>query len=92
MLRISEAEILRDVAAILRRVEAGSEVVVERGASPVAVIRPVAPVTRTISDCIAAARAHEEETGQAPTLDPDFAADVEEIIRTRKPWDPPAWD
>ncbi len=28
----------------------------------------------------------------APTLDPDFAADVEGIVRNRKPWNPPAWD
>src|SRR2546429_1743786 len=37
------------------------------------------PVRRTISECIALAKAHEEETGKAPVLDPDFAEDVEEI-------------
>jgi hypothetical protein len=31
---------------------------------------------RTISECIAFAKAHEEETGKAPVLDPDFAEDV----------------
>jgi hypothetical protein len=45
-----------------------------------------------ISECIALAKAHEQETGQAPTLDPDFAADVEEIVRNRQPWNPPEWD
>jgi hypothetical protein len=49
-------------------------------------------VRRNISECIALATAHEEETGQTATLDPDFAADVEEIIRNRKAWNPPAWD
>jgi hypothetical protein len=49
-------------------------------------------VRRTISECIALAKAHEDELGQAPTLDPDFAADVEEIVRNRKPRNPPAWD
>jgi hypothetical protein len=49
-------------------------------------------VRRTASECIALAKAHEEESGQAPTLDPDFAADVEEIIRNREPWKPPSWD
>ena len=38
------------------------------------------------------ARKHEQETGEAPVLDADFADDVAEIIRNRKPWNPPAWD
>jgi hypothetical protein len=41
-----------------------------------AVIRAAAPARRTISECIALAEAHERETGQAPVLDPDFAADA----------------
>ncbi len=50
------------------------------------------PVRRTISECIALAKAHEEETGKAPALDPDFAEDVDEILNHRKPWNPPAWE
>jgi antitoxin (DNA-binding transcriptional repressor) of toxin-antitoxin stability system len=92
ILRVSEADAVRDMASILQRVQAGLEVVIERDTQPVAVVRAAAPVRRTISECIALAKAHEEETGQAPTLDPDFAADVEEIIRKRKPWNPPSWD
>ena len=30
--------------------------------------------------------------GYAVTLDPDFAANVEEIVRNRQPWNPPSWD
>jgi hypothetical protein len=37
-----------------------------------------------ISECIALAKAREEETGEAPVLDPDFAEDVEEILSHRK--------
>jgi len=92
VLHVSEADAVRDMASILLRVQAGEEVVIERDAQPLAVVRAAAPVRRTISECIALAKAHEEETGQAPTLDPDFAADVEEIVRNRKPWNPPAWD
>jgi antitoxin (DNA-binding transcriptional repressor) of toxin-antitoxin stability system len=92
ILHISEADLARNVAAILQRVQMGAEVVVERNAQPVAVIRPAEPVRRRISECIALAMAHESETGKAPTLDPDFAADVEEIIRSRQPWTPPTWD
>jgi hypothetical protein len=75
-----------------RELNGGVEVVSERGARPLAVIRSSAPVRRLISECIALAEAHEKETGQAPVLDPDFAADVEEIIRNRKPWNPPSWN
>ena len=92
VLHVTEADAVRDMASILLRVQAGEEVVIERDAQPLAVVRAAAPVRRTISECIALAKAHEEETGQAPTLDPDFAADVEEIVRNRKPWNPPAWD
>jgi len=91
VLRVSEADAVRDLAAILERVQAGTEVVIERDAQPLAIIRAAAPERRTISECIALAEAHEKETGNAPVLDPDFAADVEEIVRNRKPWNPPLW-
>jgi antitoxin (DNA-binding transcriptional repressor) of toxin-antitoxin stability system len=92
VLYIDEADAMRDLAAILRRVQTGAEVIIERDAQPLAIIRAAAPVRRTISECIALAEAHETETGQAQLLDPDFASDVEEIVRNRKPWDPPSWD
>jgi len=92
VVHISEAELVRDVRSILQRVETGTEVIIERDMRPVAVLRAAVPVRRKISECIALAKAHEEETGQAPVLDHDFAADVEEIIRERKPWNPPSWD
>jgi antitoxin (DNA-binding transcriptional repressor) of toxin-antitoxin stability system len=92
VLRVNEADVLHDLAAILKRVQAGAEVVIERDAQPLAVIRAAAPARRTISECIALAEAHEKETGQTPVLDPDFAADVEEIVRNRKQRNPPAWD
>lgn len=91
IIHISEAEAANDFAAVLARVRAGAEIVIE-GREPVVVTR-VEPVRgRLISECIALAKAHEEETGKAPVLDPDFAADVEEIVKNRKPWDPPAWE
>ena len=92
VLHVNEADLVRDLAAILKRVQGGAEVVIERDEQPLAVIRAAALAPRTISECIALAKAHEEETGDAPTLDPDFAADVEEITRNRKPWNPPTWD
>ncbi|MGD0498838.1 MAG: hypothetical protein ABSC23_10435 [Bryobacteraceae bacterium] len=91
VLRVNEAEAVCDLAAILLHVQAGAEVVIERDAQPLAVIRAPAPVRRTISECIALAEAHEKESGDGPVLDTDFAADVEEIVRNRTPWNPPAW-
>ena len=92
VLHISEAELIRDVRAILERVQTGTEIIIERDAQPVAVLRAANPVRRTISECIAIAKAHEEETGLSPTLDADFATDVAEIIQGRKPWNPAVWD
>ncbi len=92
-IRMSVAEVARDFAAVMARVRAGAEVVIEDGALAVAVIHtPTDPTRRSISDCIALAKKHEDETGKAPVLDSDFASDVEEIVRNRKPWNPPAWD
>ena len=92
VIHISDAEAAGDFASLLERVRAGAEIVIEHDARPVAVLHSAEPVRRTISECIALAKAHEEETGKAPVLDPDFAADVEEILSHRKPWNPPAWE
>ncbi len=92
VIHISEADAARDFAGLMARVRAGAEIVIENGTYPAAVLRAAAPPRRSISECIALAKKHEEETGEAPVLDPDFAADVEEIVRNRQPWNPPAWD
>ncbi len=92
VIHMSEAEAASDFAALMARVRAGAEVVIENGERAVAVLHAAEPVRRTISECIALAKAHEEESGKAPILDPDFAKDVEEILNRRKPWNPPAWE
>ncbi len=92
VIRVSEAEAASDFGALMARVRAGAEVVIENGERPVAVLHAAEPERRSISECIALASAHEKETGKAPVLDPDFAKDVEEILSHRKPWNPPAWD
>jgi len=92
VIRISEAEAASDFAGLMARVRAGAEIVIENGERPVAVLHAAEPMRRSISECIALAKAHEEETGKAPVLDADFAKDVEEIISHRKPWNPPAWE
>ena len=92
VIHISEAEAASDVAALMVRVRAGAEVVIENGEQAVAVLHAAEPARRSISECIALAKTHEKETGKAPILDPDFAKDVEEVLSHRRPWNPPAWD
>lgn len=89
---IPETEAARDLAGLLARVRAGEEIVIERESSPGVVLRVVEPRGRLLSESIALAKKHAKELGYEPRMDPDFAADLEEIIRNRKPWNPPAWE
>jgi antitoxin (DNA-binding transcriptional repressor) of toxin-antitoxin stability system len=85
---VSEAELARDVRSILRRVQTGTEVVIEQDAQPVAVLRAAAPPRRKISDCIALL-----SVDSMATIDSDFARDVEAAIAAhREPLEPIAWE
>ena len=91
--RITEAELARDIHAVLVRVQHGVEVIVEHDHRPVAVIRTPQGPGRKISECIALAKAYEERLGSAPVPDADFAKDVQAAIEAyREPLDPPSWD
>ena len=93
VIHISEAEAARDFASVLERVRAGAEVFIESDKHPAVVLRTLAdPRGRRLSESIALAEAHTKERGYEPTMDPDFAADLEEIIKLRKPRDPSAWE
>jgi antitoxin (DNA-binding transcriptional repressor) of toxin-antitoxin stability system len=94
VIHISEADAARDFPGLLARVRAGAEVVIESDARAVAVLRPAGDEfrPRLLSESIALAKKHAEELGYEPQMDPEFAADLEEIIRNRKPWNPPAWE
>lgn len=90
VVHISEEEAANDFAAVLARVRAGAEVVIESEGSklPVAVIHSPVPARRTISECIA--MLPEDSTA---TMDADFAKDVEAAIESHlEPLEPPAWD
>jgi hypothetical protein len=93
-LRITEAELARDVHAVLARVrEEGMEVIVEQDHRPIAVIKTPQGPGRKLSECIAIAAAYEKKLGYAPVPDPDFAADVQAAISAhREALNPPAWD
>jgi prevent-host-death family protein len=89
VIHISEAEATRNFADVLEHVRAGSEVVIESGKLPVAVIRPAEPHVRLLSESLRLAKEHASKA----TLDEDFARDVEAAIDShREPLNPPAWD
>jgi antitoxin (DNA-binding transcriptional repressor) of toxin-antitoxin stability system len=93
VIHIPEAEAARDFPGLLARVREGAEIVIEKEASPSVVLRvAVEPRGRLLSESIALAEAHEKELGYEPRMDPEFAADLEEIIRNRRPRDTSAWD
>jgi prevent-host-death family protein len=88
VVHITEAELARDVAAVLDRVQSGTEIVIERNAQPVAVLRPAEPRRRKLSEIMASLS--EQSTA---TIDPDFAGDVQAFVdRHREPLKPPEWD
>jgi antitoxin (DNA-binding transcriptional repressor) of toxin-antitoxin stability system len=95
VIHISEADAEKDFGSVLARVREGAEVVIdgEAGGPAIAVVRPAKERPgRLLSESIALAEAHARELGHEPTIDPEFAADLEEIIRNRKPREPSEWD
>ena len=89
VLRVSEVDVLRDIAAVLEKVRQGSEVVIEQNCRPIAVITPSVPAGRPISEVIAELKAR----GSTAVIDDDFARDIEAGIEAhRQPWTPPSWE
>jgi antitoxin (DNA-binding transcriptional repressor) of toxin-antitoxin stability system len=75
---MTEAEVARDLTAVLEKVRQGAEVIVERDSQPVAVIRSPSFRGRPIDECIALAR----KRGSDATLDEKFAEDLKSIINS----------
>jgi antitoxin (DNA-binding transcriptional repressor) of toxin-antitoxin stability system len=89
IVHVTEAEAAKDFASVMSKVRAGAEVVIEKDALPVAVVKPPEPVLRLLSESLRLAREH----GSTATLDGGFAKDVEAAIEShREPLVPPAWD
>ena len=88
--RITEAELARDVHGVLEKVRQGSEVIVEREDHwAVAVISSPHGSGRPITEILREAK----QRNSTVTLDEDFGKDLEEIIAShRQPWNPPSWD
>ena len=89
VVHMTEAEVVKDIAAVLAQVRRGVEVVVEQDHRAVAVIKPSPPVGRMISEVVADLK----QRGSNATMDEDFARDIGEGVRAqRQPWNPPSWD
>jgi hypothetical protein len=86
--RISEADAARDFNALLARVRAGEEVIIESGLYPAIVVRTLGPPARTLEEIVAAL-----PKDDSMRMGPDFADDVEiAIAATRQPMNPPDWE
>lgn len=84
--RMTEAELARDVHAVLEKVRQGVEVVIEQDDRPVAVLRSPQIGGRKLSEVIAALEAR----GASAVLDEDFARDVEDGIKSSENDERPA--
>ena len=88
--RITEADLARDLHAVLEKVQHGSEVIVEReDHQPLAVIRSPQRSGRLISEILQEAK----DRGSTVTLDEGFGDDLEKVIASHQlPWNPPSQD
>ena len=87
--RITEAELARDLHAVLARVQQGLEVIIEQNHRPVAVIRPPLRSGRIVSEVLRVAR----ERNSTVTLDEEFGEDLQAIIGSQQQaWNPPSWE
>ncbi len=92
---MSEADVARDLHAVLDKVRQGVEIVIEQDHRPVAVLKSSAHARpgRKLSECIALAKDYEAKLGYAPIPDADFAKDMQAGIDARRDsFEPPAWD
>jgi hypothetical protein len=91
--RITEAELARNVRAVLEKIERGNEVIIEReDHRPLAVMKQAQPVGRDIRECIALAKAYEEKLGHAPLPDAEFATDVRVFVDSHREPMRDIWD
>jgi antitoxin (DNA-binding transcriptional repressor) of toxin-antitoxin stability system len=86
---MSEAEMARDLHAVLDKVRRGVEIVIEQDRRPVAVIRAQHRSGRPIAEILREAK----QRNSAVTLDEDFGNDLEQIVAAhQQPWTPPSWE
>jgi len=86
---MSEAELARDLHAVLAKVQQGVEVVIEQDHRPVAVLRAQNRSGRPITEILQEAK----QRNSTVILDEDFGNDLEKIVASHQsPWNPLSWD
>ncbi len=85
ILHIYEAELARDVRAVLEKIEREDH-------RPLAVMKQPRQAGRKISECIALAKAREEMLGDSPVPDAEFARDVQDAIDAHREPIRNVWD
>jgi antitoxin (DNA-binding transcriptional repressor) of toxin-antitoxin stability system len=89
VIHISEAEASRDFAALLARVRAGAEIVIDDDVSPSVVLRVAAErPLRRLSESLRMAKEH----GSAAILDDGFSTDLEAVINSHPESLKNSWD
>ena len=88
-IHISEADFARDMTALLGRVVDGTEIVIERGEFPIAIVkRPAQPHMRLLSESLRIA----QQQGSTAKLDGGFGNDLKAVIDShpepfKNPWE-----
>ena len=85
--RISATAAARNFSELLDRVSQGEQAFIERRNELVAVLAPPSDAPRRISECLKV-----RLPGPSAAPDPDFASDLEDIIRNHPTDKPVPWD
>jgi hypothetical protein len=93
VIHVSDKGAASDFASLLARVRRGAKSSLSATRDPWQwCVQGRYFVDAFFSESIAVAEAHAKELGYEPTMDPDFAADLREIINSREPRDLSAWE
>jgi hypothetical protein len=85
---MTEAELARNLHAVLEKVRQGVGVVVEQDRQPIAILRASDPPSRRVAEVLALI-----PRDSTAIMDGDFARDVQAAIDShREPLEPLAWD
>lgn len=86
-IHMTEAEFTSDLAAAMRKVELGMEILIEGEHRTLAILTPPKPFTRSIEDAMALM------SDNCPGVDPDFEKDVRAVVESHpEPLDGSRWD
>jgi antitoxin (DNA-binding transcriptional repressor) of toxin-antitoxin stability system len=80
---MTEADLVRDIASVMDRVQSGEEIIIERDARPLAVLRAATPRRRKLSEIMAALPEDSEARPDADfATEPSVGMDVQ-VIKNR---------